>query len=80
MLVLGACSENREWQGWVYPDAERDEVSISLTGFETLDQCREAAVGVLNALPEPDKASYECGRQCRWEKSYRANICKETAD
>ncbi len=80
ILVLGSCSDGREWQGWVYPDSENDSVGISLAGFETLDQCREAAVGMLNALPDPAKASYECGRQCRWNTSYKANICKETAD
>lgn len=79
-LVLTSCADEREWQGWVYPDAENDAVGVSLAGFRTFEQCQEAAVGVLNNLPQPEKATYECGRQCRWDATYRANICKETRD
>ena len=77
-IALFGCGPQREWQGWVYPDAENDVVGISLAGFETFKQCQEAAIGMVRSLDEPDKASYECGRQCRWDETYRANICKET--
>jgi hypothetical protein len=77
-VLLAGCQREPEWQGWVYPKSDDETLSISLAGFKTFEQCQQAAIDQIRRLPEPDKAGYECGRSCRWDESWRANVCKET--
>jgi len=78
-LSVTACSEKPgEWTGWVYPNANDLTFSVSLTGFHSFEQCQSATISELRQLPDPDRGDYECGRSCRWDPTFRANVCKET--
>lgn len=77
LLPLVGCDRPGPWTGWVYPDGENDVVGITLSGFDTFEECQAATIAQLRNLPDPDRGSYECGRSCRWNSDYRANICKE---
>ncbi len=77
-VLLAACEGSAgPWQGWVYPNPDDEAVSISLTGFKTFKECQQATIDQLRQLPDPDSAGYKCGRSCRWDSSYRVNVCKE---
>ncbi len=77
MLCLSACGSVPEWQGWVYPKADDESLSISLAGFNTFEACQTAAIDMMRGLDKPDAAGYECGRSCKWDSGYKANVCKE---
>jgi hypothetical protein len=67
-----------KWDGWVYPDESNLDHSISLNGFDTFEECQEAAISTMRALDDPGSAAYECGRDCRWNSQIETNVCKET--
>jgi hypothetical protein len=76
LFSLTNCDQH-PWQAWVYPDAGNERFSNSLAGFETFEQCQEAAIATLRSFREPDRGSYICGRSCRWDPDLRTNRCKE---
>jgi hypothetical protein len=87
-LLLAACSGDRhEWQGTVYPKTGVEPFDLRIGHFETLEQCRAAALAILTkTVPEPGAApDYECGRNCETSKvvplpgQLPTLVCDETA-
>lgn len=70
-LLVTACRgaldrEQHPWEGIVYPDAPNLLVDVRLGTFESLEDCRRAAMKVLALrAPERGQGNYECGRDCR---------------
>jgi len=67
-MAVGLYACNRldpQWKGWVYPDRTDPTVDWKLGSFATLKECREAAQDMIDWLPDPAAADYECGYQCR---------------
>lgn len=54
-----------QWKGWVYPDRTDPAVDWKLGSFATLEECRDAAQSMIDWLPDPSTADYECGYQCK---------------
>ena len=46
-LMLASCGEPDNWQGWVYPDRSNLLVDIPIGKFDTLEECRDAALAKL---------------------------------
>jgi hypothetical protein len=68
-----------EWRGFVYPDRFALTIHQQVGAYASLDQCRSAAQAVIRALPDPSRANYECGLNCRPQKRTDAPlICERT--
>lgn len=81
-LMLASCGEPDNWQGWVYPDRSNLLVDIPIGKFDTLEECRDAALAKLEEAKlydegEPIEGDYECGLNCE-PSGYGGNICEET--
>jgi hypothetical protein len=72
-LVTG-CTQ--EWQGYVYPDKNDLTKHIQLGNFDSLENCRKAAIDVMWKLGERSKRDYECGLNCKTETM--PMICEKT--
>lgn len=73
-LAFSACGTRDTWEGFVYPDRGDLTRHISLGAFQTLDECRAAA---LNALSE--RGDYECGKNCDFKEGMgELRVCEET--
>ena len=73
-----AWNESRgPWTGWVYPDGSNLENSVRLGEFESFEQCRAAAVTVLETM-QSYGGDFECGRRCRFDTNYGLHVCEET--
>ena len=78
--LVGACEQlDPQWKGWVYPDRTDTTVDWKLGTFATLKECREAAQSMIDWLPDPTAADYECGYKCApSEFMSRLDVCAET--
>lgn len=83
LLVIGAfglsaCHSHRgEWDASVYPDAKNRTLAVTLNGFDTLDQCQEAASDMLQTFKNPEQGDFDCSRNCKWNPSLGVNVCEE---
>jgi len=77
LLPTGCDSRPDSWDAWVYPDKSNMDVSYSLVGFKTFEDCQQAATDKLRSLKDPDEGDYECGHRCRFDPSMGDNVCKE---
>lgn len=77
-LALLGC-EQREWQGWVYPDKNNLPDDIPIGTYGSLEECRASAQNILKRLGDADltHGDYECGYQCK-PASGGLNICEKT--
>jgi len=77
---LASCDQlDPQWKGWVYPDRKDTSVDWKLGSFATLKECREAAQSMIDWLPDPTAADYECGYQCKPSDFLsRLDVCAET--
>lgn len=77
-LVLGGCdSRPRQWDAFIYPDAQSDDVN-RINGFKSFELCQAAAQDQIARLPEPQKASYACGYMCGPNPDHpEIETCKE---
>lgn len=80
LASLSACNRAGPWDAFVYEDADNLGVHETLTGFDSFEQCREAATDRLSARGLSGKGTYECGRSCRWDAGLELNMCQETRD
>jgi hypothetical protein len=65
-VVLVGCDRlEPQWKGWVYPDRTDPEVDWKLGSFATLKECRDAAQSMIDWMPDPSSADYECGYRCK---------------
>lgn len=62
LVLLGGCEE--EWDGHVYPDKSDLTHSEYIGRFQSLEECRDAALSRINRLPRPGRGDYECGLNC----------------
>jgi hypothetical protein len=84
-LALSAC-EQRDWQGWVYPDRNNLADDIPIGAFSTLNQCGASARAVLIRLEERRDedgeqiiGDYECGYKCKPDGGLGGlNVCERT--
>lgn len=64
LLLVTACDTRpNQWDAFIYPDAQSDEVN-RINGFKTFELCQAAAQDQITKLPQPEKASYACGYKC----------------
>lgn len=79
-LTLAACNRlDPQWKGWVYPDRTDTSVDWKLGTFATLEECRKAAQSMIDWLPDPTTADYECGYQCKpSEFLSKLDVCAAT--
>ena len=79
-LLITGCTQ--EWQGYVYPNKNDLTKHIELGKFNSLEQCRNAAIDKLWKLGDRSKGDYECGLNCQPLKNYGGatdiNICEKT--
>ena len=80
LTVLGCDDRPRQWDAFVYPDAEGSEFYETIEGFRSFELCRQAALNRIGQLKMQDKAAYECGYRCRHDPQMKIHICKETRD
>lgn len=78
-LSVAACDTSPRWNAFVYPDATLDKWE-TLGPFHDFEECQSAAISRMRELPEPQRASYECGYKCEWRADLQVNVCKETRD
>lgn len=72
-LAASACSDapwrsdDRPWEGFVYPKTGRAPYDVVIGRFASLRECRIAARSVLAHIEAEEGAvsDYECGRDCR---------------
>jgi len=80
-FILLATGCTQEWRGFVYPNKNDLGRHIELGKFDSLEKCRNAAVGKLVKLGDRSKGDYECGLNCRPVRNYDGstdNICEKT--
>lgn len=77
---LSGCDRiSPQWKGWVYPDRTNTSVDWKLGSFATLEECRKAAQSMIDWLPDPTSADYECGYQCKPSDFLsRLDVCAAT--
>lgn len=69
-----------EWKGFVYPNASNLVIHVEIGKFDSLEECRSSAIGVLNAAGWGNVGAYECGKNCRPPTSeFAPLICEETS-
>jgi hypothetical protein len=63
LLALGGCSEPADrWAGYAYPDGNNLGDARYVGSFTTLDECRRAALAMLESLhSDRYRGDYECG-------------------
>jgi hypothetical protein len=76
-LVLAGCDQGPQWQGWIYPSRHNLADHIAIGSFESLEQCRSAALARLEreAIYEDGEkivGDYECGYKCE------GSLCERT--
>jgi hypothetical protein len=75
------CSKSADWTGWVYPDSADLTDDVKLGKFDTLEECRAAALSLGRRLKRQSGIAfdYECGRKCEPSAELVGiNVCKET--
>lgn len=77
-----SCSEDR-WRASVYPTGNHLDGVRDLGEYSSLDECRDAARGLLARLGTAGVGTYECGKNCE-VSSYIGGmplyICEETLE
>jgi hypothetical protein len=76
--LLVACGSD-SWEGFVYPNKNDLTRHRNLGNFNSLDECRAAARGVLAELKALDRGDYECGKNCDdGSRMGGIKVCEET--
>lgn len=81
---LTACERDprpEQWNAYLYNESLDGSVTeYSLDGFQTLEQCRDAAQRVLLLHGKGETQDYECGYKCGISRRYAGlNVCEQTA-
>jgi hypothetical protein len=74
IVVTAGCDFFQEWEGVVYPDRSDLTRSVSVGKFQTLDDCRAAALAALGSNRQGD---YECGLNCK-PRGGGISVCSRT--
>ena len=84
---LSTGCERHKWEGLVYPKTGQPPYDLSLGHFETLEECRAAALAVLSKTKaeEGSTPEFECGLNCSVSSNLpppgmlATRTCEETA-
>ncbi len=69
-----------KWEGFVYPDKNNLTKHISLGVFQSLENCRAAALQKLSQVSSVEKGDYECGLNCEFREGMGdLQVCEKTA-
>lgn len=77
-ILLTACSSNKSWTGYFYPDRNNigDESTwITEPRFNTIEECRDWVSATAGNNTNYD---YECGYDCKYNAAYGMNVCDKT--
>jgi hypothetical protein len=79
-LALAACDDRpKQWDAFVYPDAENLAAHEEIRGFTSFDHCQTAAINHLRQHHDADAGDYECGYRCGPAPGgLGGNLCEET--
>jgi len=78
VISLSACSINKTWTGYYYPDKNNigDETAwIIQSGFKNIDDCRD---WVDETAKNNRNYDYECGYNCSYRQKYGMDVCEKT--
>ena len=67
LLSLAGCDQlaPTKWDAFVYPNRNDLTSHEMLTGFDTLELCRSAAVTRMHKIEKRSGGDYECGSRCK---------------
>ena len=54
-----------KWTGVFYPSRSDLSVHQFVGEFDTLEQCRDYTLGIVDRLVDPNEADWECGLNCK---------------
>lgn len=74
LSLLVGCEQ--QWDGFVYPDRGNLTNHIGVGTFNSLEECRSAAVDRLERMNALYTGDYECGLNC--DRSEFPMICEKT--
>lgn len=78
-LVYSLWNEDENWTAFVYPNSSNLQVYEENAGFETLENCRAAALQRLIELDATNVGDYECGLNCKADGNLpELKICDKT--
>jgi len=63
VLLLSSCFKE-EWEGFVYPNKNDLTVHRNIGVYDSLENCRAAALDTLSRISTIEKGDYECGLNC----------------
>jgi hypothetical protein len=63
-IGVGCGCESETWSGVVYPDATNLTRHFSVGDFDSLEDCRAAAVDRIHRMGASRTGDYECGLNC----------------
>ena len=66
-----------EWTGFVYPNRNNLENHIEIGTFKKLDECRNAAISIMQNNGWAVEGDFECGLNCN--RKTMPMVCKETS-
>jgi len=75
LILLTGCTER--WDGFLYP--EKGDLTTHIvvgTGAKSLEECRMNVTS--HPSYRPGLSDYECGLNCKFNKSMGVYFCKET--
>jgi len=78
-ILISGCQKKDKWQAVFYPNGclECEDKYIYSPVFENSNDCINWAERKKLERNNPND-DYECGKNCRWEKEYKINVCEET--
>ncbi len=76
-LILAGCGRDK-WDGHVYPNKYDLSQAIYIGEFDSLEDCREASLEMLENLNAFEMGEYECGKNCKPSDYGDILICEET--
>ena len=80
VLWLSGCAQD-EWEGFVYPDADDLTIHQNIGVFDSLEDCRAAALSRLASVSSIERGDYECGLNCETRSGMDGiKVCEQTLD
>jgi len=78
VLLLSSCFKE-EWEGFVYPNKNDFTVHRNVGVYESLENCRIAALNTLSHISSIQEGDYECGLNCEARSSMGGiKVCEKT--
>ena len=79
--LLAGCDIFERWDGLVYPVKANRQNSIDIGTYNSLEECRGAAIAKLKQLQiHKEIGGYMCGKNCLVQSGFtNARMCSQTA-